>query len=669
MLTPIEKIVFVLAVIASLYLTYITFRRMVRVVMRGEGELYLDNLPRRLMDGLVALFTFRPVFKTRLVSSLFHGFIGWGFLFYFLVNALDVLGGYFPAVHRFTESGGMGLYRLLADVLSVGVLVGMTYFLIRRFVVNAPALTHHENVKLHPHAAAGMRRDSLIVGLFILFHVGFRFLGESFLVAQTGHADPWQPFASAVAGLWGGFSPAAQTVGWHISWWLALGLILAFIPYFPYSKHIHLMVGPFNFATRPRRRSIGEMTPLDFEDESIEQFGVATLTQLSKTQLVDAFACIMCNRCQDVCPAYTTGKELSPSALEINKRYGIKEHFVSLANGDDDPLTMLEFALSESALWACTTCGACSEICPVGNEPFRDILDVRRNQVLMESQFPAELQAAFRGMERNGNPWQMANDRMEWAEPLDFKVPTVDENPNFDVLYWVGCAASFDPGAQKTARALATILHKAGVNFAVLGNRETCTGDTARRAGNEYLFYELANMNVETLNEVGAKKIITACPHCLHTLKNEYPAFGGNYQVMHHSEFINQLVGEGKLKLNGGGLPATTFHDPCYLGRHNQVYDAPRQVLAKAGAPLAEMPRTRDKSFCCGAGGAQMWKEEEHGAEAVNANRYREARATGAQTVAVGCPFCNRMLTDANAEAGEAMQVRDIAEIVADALA
>jgi len=669
MLTPIEKVVFVLAVVASLYLTYITFRRMVMVVMRGQGELYLDNLPRRILAGLGALFTFRPVFKTRLVSSLFHGLVGWGFIFYFLVNALDVLGGYFPAVHRFTQGGGMGLYRLLADVLSVGVLVGMVYFLIRRFVVNAPALTHRPNVKLHPHAAAGMRRDSLIVGLFILFHVGFRFLGESFLVAQEGHADAWQPFASAVAGLWSGLSPAAQNIGWHVSWWLALGLILAFIPYFPYSKHIHLMVGPFNFATRPQRRSIGEMTPLNFEDESIEQFGVATLTQLSKTQLVDAFACIMCNRCQDVCPAYTTGKELSPSALEINKRYGIKEHFVPLANGDDDPLAMLEFALSESALWACTTCGACSEICPVGNEPFLDILDVRRNQVLMESQFPAELQAAFRGMERNGNPWQMANDRMEWAEPLDFKVPTVDENPDFEVLYWVGCAASFDPGAQKTARALATILHKAGVNFAVLGNRETCTGDTARRAGNEYLFYELANMNVETLNEVGAKKIITACPHCLHTIKNEYPAFGGNYEVLHHSEFINQLVGEGKLKLNGGGLPAITFHDPCYLGRHNQVYDAPRQVLAKAGAPLTEMPRTRSQSFCCGAGGAQMWKEEEHGAEAVNINRYREARATGAQTVAVGCPFCNRMLADANAEAGEAMQVRDIAEIIADALA
>jgi len=669
MLTLIEKILFVLAASTSLYVSYVTFSRMIKIVARGQGELYLDNLPQRIWKGFTTLVTLRTVFKTRLVSSLFHAAIAWGFIWYFLVNTLDVLGAYIPAVHTFAQSSSMDIYRLLADVLSIGVLIGMIYFLIRRFVVHTPVLAHRENVKMHPKAEHGMRRDSLIVGVFILLHVGFRFLCETFLIAQEGHADVWQPFASVVAKLWAGMSLPAQQVGWHISWWLALGLILAFIPYFPYTKHIHLIIGPINFMTRPDRPSIGALDALDFEDETIEQFGVATLTDLSKTQLVDVFACIMCNRCQDVCPAYTTGKELSPSALEINKRYGIKEHFVDLANGEDDPLNLLDFAISKSALWACTTCGACTEVCPVGNEPFRDILDIRRSQVLMESEFPAELQTAFRGMERNGNPWQMANDRMEWAEPLDFKVPLAEENPNFDVLYWVGCAGAFDPGAQETARAFATILNKAGVNYAVLGNRESCTGDTARRAGNEYLFTEMAMANIETLNEVKAKKIVATCPHCLHTIKNEYPEFGGNYEVVHHTEFINELIGSGKLHVSSDRLTKTTFHDPCYLGRHNNIYNAPRDVLTQVGLNLTEMDRSMNQSFCCGAGGAQMWKEEEEGTQAVNLNRYQEARATGAEMLAVGCPFCNRMLTDANNEAGKPMGVKDVAEIVAEALA
>jgi Fe-S oxidoreductase len=363
-----------------------------------------------------------------------------------------------------------------------------------------------------------------------------------------------------------------------------------------------------------------------------------------------------------------TGKELSPSALEVNKRYGIKENFIPLATGAEDSRALIDFAISESAVWACTTCGACSEICPVGNEPFIDIMGIRRSQVLMDSKFPNQLQNAFRGMERNGNPWQMTNDRLEWARPLDFPVPTVEENPEFEVLYWVGCAAAFDPRAQQTARALVTVLHKAGVDFAVLGNAESCTGDVARRAGNEYLFYEMANVNIETLNEVKPKKIVTACPHCLHTLKAEYPDFGGHYEVVHHTTLINELIGSGRLKLNGTMPTDATFHDPCYLGRHNGVYDAPREALAAVGVNLTEMARSRQNSFCCGAGGAQVWKEEEHGREAVNANRYQEARATDAATLAVGCPFCTRMLVDANAEAGAAMAVKDVAEIVAEAL-
>ncbi len=668
MLTLIEKIIFALAVIGSLYLTYVTFSKMAKVIQRGHGQLRLDNLPQRVMTGLIALASQGRIIRHRSVTSLFHYGVAWGFIFYGLVNILDVLEGYIPGLHIPGPIGGV--YRLLADLFSVAVLVGVAYFLIRRFIAGDKALTIRENVKLLPKARQGIPNDSLIVGGFILAHVGFRFLGASFLTAAAG-GDAWQPFASLVANLWGGLSPTAITVGWHISWWVALGLILAFLPYFPYTKHAHLFMGPFNFMTRPERQNIATQEAIDFEDESLEQFGVMTLTDFSQTQLVDPFACIMCNRCQEACPAYATGKELSPAALEINKRYHIWEMMDTLAAGEADETPLLEYAISKSAVWACTSCGACVEVCPVGNEPMLDILDIRRSQVLMESQFPGELRGAFTGMERNANPWQMAEDRLGWAKSLDFKVPTVADNPDYEVLYWVGCAGAFDPNAQDIARATATVLNAAGVNFAVLGNDETCTGDVARRAGNEYLFYEMAMMNIETLKGIEADKrtIIANCPHCLQTIGKEYADFGGHFKVMHHTQFISELIGQGKLKLNGNNaLEQVTFHDPCYLGRHNGVYASPRETLAKAGATLLEMDRSRGNSFCCGAGGAQMWKEEGHGTQAVNINRYEEAQATGAKTLAVGCPFCARMLNDANNAAGSPMQVKDVAEVVAEAI-
>jgi Fe-S oxidoreductase len=667
-LTTVEKLLFAAAVIASLSLTYYTFGKMIRIVRRGQEKLNYDDLPHRVWTGLVALISQGDIIRLRKTSSIFHYMIAWGFLYYFLVNVIDVLEGYIPGL-RIPGTVG-NIYRLLADLLSVAVLVGMVYFLVRRFIVKSPALTFHDNIKLLPNVPRGIPKDSLIVGGFILLHVGFRLLGASFLVALEG-GDPWQPFAGLIANLWSGLSPTATLAGWHICWWVALGLILLFLPYFPYTKHAHLFVGPFNFMTRPERRTPGAQTAIDFEDESIEQFGAASLSDLSQTQLVDPFACIMCNRCQDACPAYTTGKELSPSALEINKRYYIRAHMNGLAAGQADDTPLLDYAISESAVWACTTCGACIDVCPVGNEPMLDILDMRRNQVLMESSFPAELKGAFTGIERNANPWQMAEDRLAWTKPLDFEVPTVTDNPGYDILFWVGCAGAFDPNAQEIARATATVLHAAGVNYAVLGNDEACTGDIARRAGNEYLFFEMALANIEVLNGVEAnrKKIVVNCPHCLQTIGQEYPAFGGEYTVIHHTQLITELIGSGALKLNGNRLEKVTFHDPCYLGRYNGLYEAPRQALAKAGMTLLEMDKHKSNSFCCGAGGAQMWKEEEHGTEAVNAKRYAEAEATGAGTLAVGCPFCARMLDDANTAAGSPMAVKDVAQIVAAAIA
>jgi Fe-S oxidoreductase len=668
MLTTLERIIFAIAVVLSLFLTGLAVRRIFRIIQRGHGRPDWSLLKSRLFSIPPRIVSFQPVFRFRPIPSLFHALIGWGFLYFVIVNLGDLLQGYFPG-YQFLGSGMLNnLYRLGADIFSIAVLVGISAMIIRRFVLRSKEITARSDILLHPKARFGILRDSAIVGAFVSIHVTSRFLGESFKLAASG-VDPWQPFASTVSRLWVGLSTAALTIGVHASFWISLGLILAFLPYFLYSKHIHLFVAPINFLLKPERRSIGELSRLDFTDESIESFGVSRLEELGWEQLMDAYACIMCYRCQQVCPAYHTGKVLSPAALEINKRYFLNYFGSRIANGDASPQTLVEFAIPEDAIWACTACGACIDICPVDNEPMRDIIDIRRSLVLTENTFPLQLQTAFRGMERNSNPWNIPpSDRLKWAEGLT--VPTIDENPTPDILWWVGCAPATDVRAQKVARAFAQILTKAGVKFAVLGTREQCTGDSARRAGNEYLFNELASSNVELLNAVAPKRIVTTCPHCLHTLKNEYPAFGGHYTVIHHSQFIHELLVDGKIKLapevNGSEITSTiTFHDPCYLGRHNHIITEPRLDITGIGLSLTELPRHGLKSFCCGAGGAQMWKEEQHGWERVNANRFKEAVSTRADVLAVACPFCMIMLTDAKKAANSEMQVLDIAELVA----
>ena len=666
MLTLTEKLIFVTTVLFSLALSYRNFRLIFEIVSRGQPDLALDALPHRVWRAVVVFLSQRTVLRVRLGTSLIHAFVAWGFTYFFLVNFGDFLEGFIP--HFSFMGNGLlgGFYRLGADLMSVLVLVGIIYFMIRRFVAPAPHLTFADNVNVHPKVITGMRQDSLIVGSFILLHVGFRFVGASVAIAANG-VDTWQPFGSLAAGLWTGLSPAGLLALEHLAWWMALGLILLFMPYFPYSKHLHLIVAPINYLVRPKRTALGALPYMNFDDPEMEEFGAQRLEQLDQTLLLDAFACIMCNRCQDVCPAYVTGKELSPSALEINKRYMLKGDMVAMASGNTSA-PLVGNAISESALWGCTTCGACVEICPVGNEPMFDIMALRRYQVLTEGEFPSQLQNSFNGMERQGNPWQMSEERMAWADGLD--VCTVEDNPEFEYLYWVGCAASYDPRAKEVARSFVKILNAAGVNYAVLADRESCTGDTARRAGHEYLYFEMASANIETLNGVGARRIVTTCPHCLHTLGAEYSQFDADFEVVHHTTLINELIGADKLKLNATRADAqrVTFHDPCYLGRHNGVFDDPREVLVAGKVELSEMERTRNNSFCCGAGGGQMWKEEEPGRVGVNVARFEEAESTGADTLAVGCPFCMVMMTDASRAAGESMQVRDVAEIVADAL-
>ncbi|MCY4106558.1 MAG: (Fe-S)-binding protein [Chloroflexi bacterium] len=671
MLTLVERVLFLGLAFLSIAAAATAFRKMFLIIQRGDGHLHWQEIGRRTLRAVGILLTQRTTLRSRPLTSVIHLLLVWGFSFYFLVNLVDILLAYSLEWGEFLWRLGFfyDVFRLLADGLSAVVLVSASYFVLRRFLLPQRKELHfQENVLVHPRVKAGeIQRDSLVVAAFILLHVGGRLFGEAVHVAQTS-VDPYMPFASAIALLFQGMEAEPLILLRHFFFWLAVGGILLFLPYFPHSKHAHLFMAPFNYLTQPPRKSPGALSALDFADERREQFGATRLENLEPSAIVDAFACIMCNRCQDVCPAYATGKELSPSAMEINKRYLIKDEFDRLANGQPSAPTLLGSVLSESALWACTACGACVDICPVGNEPMFDILAIRRSQVLMDGQFPNELQNAFNGMERQANPWQIAEAASTWSQGL--AVPTVQENPDFEILFWTGCAVKYEESAQKSARALVKIMQSANVNFAVLGEEERCTGDVARRAGNEYLYEELARANVDQLNLLPKRRIVVTCPHCLHNLSNEYADFGGEYEVIHYTQLIAELIDQERLPPGDSGqsMANVTFHDPCYLGRQNGIMDEPRAALRHTGVNLVEMARNRKSSFCCGAGGAQFWKEEERGESAVNLARYQEAQSTGADTLAVGCPFCLRMLKDANQANPAGPAVKDVAEIVAERL-
>ncbi len=665
MLTLVEKLLFLLAVIVSLYISYRTFSRMFKIINRGTEPIDWKKAFGNLSEGLKVLLTQQTLFKTRPVIGFIHALVAWGFTLYMLVNTFDILSGYIPGFEFFPHSALGFIYRLFVDVFSVLIFFGVFYFLVRRFIQGDNRLNINEPVHLLDEVRHGVKRDSLIVGLFIMLHVGGRFVGASFHVAQTG-ADAAQPFATWFASIWGGMSQSQLVVGEHISWWFALGLILAFVPYFPYSKHAHLFMGPLNHMLPDNRPYRGGVKPIDFEDESLEQYGAGNLEHLTQDSILDGYACIMCNRCQDYCPAYQTGKQLSPAAIEVNKRYYLNEKGDEFIEGAEVPLKGL--LLTEDALWACTTCNFCTYACPVGNEPLVDIIRMRQDRVMMEGDFPKEANPAFKNLEVNFNPWAYnPQDRANWAEGLNIK--TMAEDPNGEYLFWVGCAGSFDPRYQKVSKAFAQLMQKAGVDFRILGTEEKCNGDTARRMGNEYLAQTLMQENIDKLNGYGVKKIVTACPHCFNSLKNDYPQLGGKFEVIHHSELLDNLIDNGKLKLKDNSeQKKVTYHDSCYLGRYNNVYDAPRETVSKIGGiEIVEMERSRETGFCCGAGGGRMFLEETEG-QRINENRAKEAVGTGAETIASACPFCMTMLTDGVKTLGkdEEVEVRDIAEILLD---
>ncbi|HEX7718007.1 MAG TPA: heterodisulfide reductase-related iron-sulfur binding cluster, partial [Marmoricola sp.] len=491
---------------------------------------------------------------------------------------------------------------------------------------------------------------------------------------------------------------------------LHIGVMLVFLIFVLNSKHLHIFIAPLNVMfKRPDgpvalgavKQMMADGKPVNLEDvEEMDEdtkLGVGSIEDFSWKGILDFATCTECGRCQSQCPAWNTEKPLSPKMLIMN----LRDHAFAAAPyllADESARESLPEAvraeaarplvgategeawhpsggavIDDDVLWSCTNCGACVNQCPVDIEHVDHIIDMRRYQVLVESSFPSELNGLFKGLEGKGNPWNMnPNARMEWAQGLPFDVKVVGEDveslDEVDWLFWVGCAGAYEDRAKKTTRAVAELLDLAGVSFAVLGNGETCTGDPARRAGNEFVFQGLAQQNIGTLTETRAKKVVSTCPHCMNTLKNEYKQLGLELEVVHHTQLLNRLVREKKLTPvaapAGSGTRSLTYHDPCFLGRHNQVYAPPRELLEVIpDAKLTEMPRNAERSFCCGAGGARMWMEETIG-ERVNVNRTREAVATGADQIAVGCPFCRVMLSDGLVEEQSAGRAREEVEVL-----
>ncbi|HIO61126.1 MAG TPA: (Fe-S)-binding protein, partial [Deltaproteobacteria bacterium] len=492
----------------------------------------------------------------------------------------------------------------------------------------------------------------------------------------------WAPFTVLMASAINGLGEGTNAFFYHFSYWGHVASMLIFMNLLIHTKQFHEMTALPNvfFGSLDYPHAIAPL--VDLEDESAWEegrIGISKLEHLTWKQGLDLFSCTECGRCHDVCPTFVTDKPLTLKRFNQSLLHHLRNEETTLfrTGSTAEDKTLVGEIIRPETLWACTTCRACEEVCPVSIEHVPRILGMRQNQTMMEEAYPPEMANTFKGLERNFNPWGIGFDqRADWAEGLDIplmadmKSETEGQQPEIDVLMWVGCAGSFDSRNQKIARATATLYQKAGVKFAMLGSEEKCTGDLARRSGNEMLFQMLAGENVETLNNYKIKKIVTACPHCLNSIKNEYPQLGGEYEVFHHSQFISKLVDEGRLPVGSNLKDTITYHDPCYLGRYNNEFEAPRNLLKKAASePMREMKRHGRESFCCGAGGARMWMEETIGSR-INENRTEEAIQTGASTVATGCPFCMTMISDGIAAKGktESMQAKDISELVLEAV-
>ena len=670
-----------------------TLSRFTLVLAEGrKGQRSFSDWGGRIADVFKFFLGQRSVAREK--SSRHHLIIFWGFLVITVGTAEILINGIIPQFSFALLGAPINTAFKAALDLTNGIVMLVIVYAVYRRVVRKPNL-----IPMNWDAGLILGMIFTLCLSHFLSH-GFHFVAQYGVAPRFGHtgfgpagSPAYMPISGLVFTLFKDTGPDLAHAIASVNYWLHVLIVLFFLNYIPYSKHLHLLGALPNILLRNKEQS-GVMPKLDLEDES--DWGVGRYEQFGWKSLLDSYACTECARCSNACPAFNTDKPLSPMHLVHDIKYEMferGERLVRLSRagrqaldaGDPfgeetagvtvrDKELLAELAakppliggrIKEETLWSCTTCGACEETCPVFIEHPLKILQLRTNLVLEQGKQPSEWARMFRGMENNQNPWGLGSDsRMDWASKYD--IPIMAEKGEAEYLVWLGCAGCFDDRGQKISRDWLALLQQAGVDFAVLGEEEGCTGDSARRAGNEFLFQMLAESNVETFGEYKVKKILTTCPHCYHSFKNEYPKFGGNYEVWHHSQFLQKLLDEGKLKVQDKQKDSVVFHDPCYLGRWNHEYEKPRQILQGAtGSNPKEMERSRNKSFCCGAGGAKLWVEEEE--PYVNVARAKEAFESGAKVIGTACPFCNAMLNDGlkNINKDEEMQVLDIAQVLA----
>ncbi len=616
------------------------------------------------------------------VPGTAHFFTMWGFTI-LLLTIIEAYGDLFTKYFHIPLIGTWSWVGFLEDFFIVAVLVAIVTFAIIR-VKNAPARKHRLSRFYGSHTGAAWLVLAFIAAVMItlLLYRGAQVATHPSQFPYSNWAFASHLVGNALRPLGSGVNSVLVTVFLLLN----IAVIVGFLVFVSYSKHLHIFVAPINVAFSRRPRALGALdkTP-DMDMENVDEdtvFGVGLVEQFTWKQLLDFTVCTECGRCQSVCPAWNTDKPLSPKLLIMGLRdnmFSSSARMLAKAGGSGgdeaaaEPESLVPFTIDPDVLWSCTTCGSCVEQCPVDIEHIDAIVDMRRYEVLMESRFPSEAGLMLRNIENQGDPWGLGQaKRTEWTDSLDFEIPVVNGSVPDDVEYllWVGCAGALDERARKGVQATARMLHRAEVTFAILGPKESCTGDPARRLGNEYLYQEQGKLNIATLNEVGAKKIIATCPHCFNSIKNEYPALGGTFEVIHHAELLDHLVRTGKLTPGTGYSGKVTYHDPCYLGRHNRVIEEPRSVLsAIPGVEQIEMRRCKERGFCCGAGGARMWLEENIG-KRVNMERMDEALGTGADVVSTACPYCMIMLDDAvraNAKEDD-VRVLDLSQLVEESL-